>query len=83
MKYQRGQISPLAMWLIAGMGSLVLGVGTWTIAQLDDVEGVGQANTTRVTVTEVKIENVEMDIREIKDDIKANRSLLENINSKL
>ncbi len=80
---QKGQISPLAMWLIAGMGSLLLGVGTWTVAQLDDVEQATQDNTNRVIVTEVKIENVEMDIREIKEDVRANRTLLERINSKL
>ena len=79
MKYQRGQISPLAMWLMGGLGTIVFAFGGWSTTQLGGVESELNLNTNRITVTEVKIDNVEDDISEIKGDIKAIRMLLEEL----
>ena len=77
MKYQRGQISTLAMWLIGVLGTIAIGAGSWTFSQTAAVGAVGQENANRITVTEVKIDNVQEDIKEIKDDVKIIRNLLE------
>ncbi len=79
MKYQTGQITPLAMWLMGGLGTVVFAFGGWSATQLGGVEDEVQIITNRVTVTEVKINNVEDDISEIKSDLKAIRMLLEEL----
>lgn len=79
MKHQKGQISPLAMWLMGGLGTVILAFGGWTVNQVGGVESETQENTNRIIRTETKVENVEKDITEINDNIKAIRMLLENL----
>ena len=46
--------------------------------KLDDVKDkLNEIGVKGITVTEVKIDNIEDDIREIKDDVKIIRNLLE------
>ena len=77
MNYQKGQVSALALWLMGGIGTITLAFGGWGVSQIGAVQGVTVENTNRITVTEVKIDNVERNIEIIREDIKIIRMLLE------
>jgi len=79
MNYQKGQVSVLSLWLMGTIGAIVMGSWGWGVTQIGSVQGASTENTNRITITEVKIDNVEDDISEIKADVKAIRMLLEKL----